>query len=107
VPFLGPSDFKHKELAPGVTIRSTAGDRMTLTFFTFAPRSIIKEHKHPHEQVGHVLEGGLEFVIGNEKKVVKAGDTYLIPSNVPHSAVALDTPTGVLDVFSPVREDYK
>ena len=107
MPFLNPRDFKRKEVLPGVTIQVASSERMTYSFLTFSPRSALKEHKHPHEQFGVVLEGRFELVIGNEKKVVKAGDTYVIPPNVPHSGVAFDAPARVLDVFSPPREDYK
>jgi quercetin dioxygenase-like cupin family protein len=31
---------------------------------------------------------------------------FLIPGGVPHRAVAIGGPVVVLDVFSPVREDY-
>jgi hypothetical protein len=31
---------------------------------------------------------------------------FLIPPDVPHRAVAVNGPARVLDVFSPVREDY-
>jgi quercetin dioxygenase-like cupin family protein len=107
MPFLSASDFKSREVFPGVTIRVASSERMTYSFLTFSPRAVLKEHKHPHEQFGVVLEGGFELTIGGEKRVVKAGDTYVIPSNVPHSGVALDAPARVLDVFSPPREDYR
>ncbi len=105
--FLEPEDFLKKEVFPGVTIRVVHGERMTFMFLAFAPRSVLKTHRHPHEQIGHVLEGAFELTIGDEKRAVKAGDSYLIPPDVPHGAVSGDLPAKVMDVFSPVREDYK
>ena len=61
---------------------------------------------HPHEQGGSLLKGRLQLTIGDETRIVEAGSLFLIPPNVPHRAVAVDGPATVLDVFSPVREDY-
>lgn len=52
------------------------------------------------------MESGIfEVEIGGEKRVLKAGDGFLAPSNVPHGVVCLES--GVLiDVFTPMREDF-
>ena len=63
-------------------------------------------HDHPHEQGGILLSGKLQLTIGEETRVVEPGAMFLIPPNVPHRAVAVDGPVRVLDIFSPVREDY-
>ena len=63
-------------------------------------------HNHPHEQGGMLLEGTMELTIGDEVRTVKAGSMFIIPPNTPHRAVAVGGPAVVLDVFSPVREDY-
>lgn len=106
MPFLREQDFICKELCPGVSIRAASGERMTVCFFSLSPHAELKEHKHPHEQLGIVLEGAFEITIGTEKKIVKTGDTYIVPPNVPHRVVVGDAPARVVDVFSPPREDY-
>jgi quercetin dioxygenase-like cupin family protein len=63
-------------------------------------------HSHPHEQCGIVLKGRLELTIGEETREVQGGVLWIIPPNVPHRARAVGGPVVVLDVFSPVREDY-
>ncbi len=63
-------------------------------------------HDHPHEQGGILLAGKLELTIGEETRVVQPGAMFLIPPNVPHRAVAIDGPVRVMDVFTPIREDY-
>ena len=63
-------------------------------------------HSHPHEQGGILLEGRMELTIGDETRVCEAGSLFLIPPNVPHRARSVGGPALVLDVFSPVREDY-
>ena len=58
-----------------------------------------------HTQITHVESGVFEIEIAGEKKILKAGDAFFIPSNVWHGAVCLEE--GVLiDTFSPMREDF-
>ena len=52
------------------------------------------------------MAGKLELTIGEETRVVQPGAMFLIPPNVPHRAVAIDGPVRVMDVFTPIREDY-
>jgi quercetin dioxygenase-like cupin family protein len=62
-------------------------------------------HHHYHSQITHVESGKFEVEIGGEKKILSAGDAFYIPPNVVHGAVCLEE--GVLiDVFSPMREDF-
>ena len=51
-------------------------------------------------------KGTMELTIGDEVRRVEAGSMFIIPPNTPHRAVAVGGPAVVLDVFSPVREDY-
>jgi quercetin dioxygenase-like cupin family protein len=54
-----------------------------------------------------VLAGRAIFWIGGEEKTLQPGDTYRIPGNVRHRVVALDEPVRAIDIFYPVREDYR
>ena len=96
-----------RALLPGVSIRATAGDALMLSVVTFDPGAEVPDHAHPHEQMGVMLAGRLEFTIGGRTEVLEVGDIWRIPSNVPHRARALDGPAIALDVFHPVREDYR
>jgi quercetin dioxygenase-like cupin family protein len=71
------------------------------------PQAMVEKHAHPHEQVGMVLVGRAIFFIGDEQKTLGPGDMYRIPGNVPHRVVALEEPVQALDLFCPVREDYR
>lgn len=97
---------KEKEITPGVTIRTAWGDKVMLSLVRFTPGSEVPMHTHPHEQAGVVLEGEFDFTIGVETRRVKAGDTYIIPGGVEHGAKA-DQHALTLDIFHPVREEYK
>jgi quercetin dioxygenase-like cupin family protein len=62
-------------------------------------------HNHPHTQISYVESGVFETTIGEEKKVLKKGDGFYIPSNVTHGVICIEA--GMLvDVFSPHREDF-
>ena len=80
---------------------------MMLSVVDIAPHAVVEEHHHPHEQVGIVLEGRAVFFIGPEQKTLGPGDLYRIPGQVRHKVIALDQPVKALDVFYPVREDYR
>lgn len=62
-------------------------------------------HQHPHTQVTYVDSGAFEMTIGDEKKIIKKGDGYYVPPNVPHGCVCLE-PGILIDAFSPHREDF-
>lgn len=102
-----PPSRDTKELAQGVLARTFWGEDLMLAAITFEPNAQVPSHKHPHEQAGTVLSGEVEFIIDGERSLLKAGDIYLIPSNVEHSAKAGPSPAQVLDIFTPVREDLK
>ena len=93
-------------LFPGVVARTCWGERLMLSYVDLAPHSVVEEHQHPHEQLGIMLEGSLELTIGDETRLIHAGDVYTIPPNLPHGARTLDEGCVVLDVFTPPRADY-
>jgi quercetin dioxygenase-like cupin family protein len=68
--------------------------------------AVVSTHHHPHEQGGIVLSGRLRLTIGPETRTLEPGQMYIIPPDTPHRATAVGGPAVVLDVFSPVREDY-
>lgn len=80
-------------------------ETMTVARIHLAAGAQVPSHAHANEQVANVLEGRLRFVVGDEEQVVEAGETLFLPANVPHEAEAL-ADSIVLDVFSPVREDW-
>jgi quercetin dioxygenase-like cupin family protein len=95
-----------KELAPGLTGYYAHGINMTLGLVEIKAGSILPQHHHVHEQITYILEGQLDMVIGDQACSLTAGMYYVIPSNMPHGATAV-TDCKVIDVFNPVREDYK
>jgi quercetin dioxygenase-like cupin family protein len=95
------------EIFPGVTISTCAADKMMLSHVLIQPGAAVLEHHHPHEQVGMVLDGRAIFYIGDEQKLMAKGDLYRIPGNVKHRVVALEEGLRALDIFFPIRDDYR
>lgn len=93
-------------LFPGVEINTHAGQGIMLSLVEFEPDSVVPDHSHPHEQMGIMISGRLEFTIGGLTRVLGPGDVWKIPGGVVHTARALDGPAVALDVFHPIREDY-
>ncbi len=96
-----------RELFDGVSAKFFWGDKMTLSRVEIAPNSTVPMHSHPHEQAGVILQGTLEFTIGDQVRTAGPGDMYIIPGNVEHQVVSGDEPVVALDIFSPVREEYQ
>lgn len=105
--FVDLEQAKEKEIAPGVRIKVAWGERIMLSLVHLDAGSTVPMHSHPHEQVGIVLEGEFDFTIGGVTKRVKRGDTYFIPGGVEHGCQAYDQPAVALDIFHPIREEYK
>jgi quercetin dioxygenase-like cupin family protein len=92
---------------PGVNIRTCAAEKMMLSLVDLEPHAVVEEHSHPHEQVGMVVEGEAVFIVGGQRRTLRPGDLYRIPGNVPHKVIALDRPVKALDIFHPVRDEYR
>ena len=95
-----------KALMPGITGYYAHGEKMTFGLVELKAGSSVPMHQHVHEQTTYILEGQLDMVIGGEFCLLTPGMFHVIPSNTPHSAVA-KTDCKAIDVFGPVREDYK
>lgn len=105
--FYAPADCSRHNIFPGVDIQTMAGDKAMLSLVEFAPHAVVEMHQHPHEQIGMLLEGELTFVIGGERRTLVPGEMWRIPGGVDHMAIAGANPVRALDVFCPVREDYR
>jgi quercetin dioxygenase-like cupin family protein len=79
---------------------------MTLAYWEIDAGAALPAHSHPHEQVVNPVWGELELTMGEETRVIRPGDVVVIPPDVPHSGRAV-TDCRIIDVFHPVREDYR
>ncbi len=95
------------ELAPGVRMKPLFGDGAMLNLIELDEGAGLGAHGHPHEQLGLMLEGELALTIDGVEHRLLPGDAYQIPGGVEHAARSVGGPCRVLDVFQPVREDYR
>jgi quercetin dioxygenase-like cupin family protein len=90
-----------------IPVRTYAGDQVQLSLVEMPPRSVIEEHSHANEQIGMVVAGQATFTIGGETRLLRAGDFYFMPGGTPHRVVTDEEPLTALDVFYPIRDEYR
>lgn len=90
----------------GVSLDSLAvGEKSIVTKMNYVVGNYAAPHTHPHEQSGYVISGNYLLTIDNKEYELNPGDSYAIPGNTTHSFKVLN-PGEVIDVFTPIREDY-
>jgi quercetin dioxygenase-like cupin family protein len=99
-------ELAEREPVPGFRVRFVHADAMTLAYWRVEAGAVLPLHRHPHEQVAHALEGELELTVEGDTTVLRPGVVVVVPPNAEHGGRAL-TPCRLLDVFHPVREDYR
>ena len=99
-------EVTEKEILPGFRAKFVHSKNITVSYWTVKAGASLPEHAHPHEQITNMLEGEFEMIIDGESRTLKANTVTIITSGVKHSGTAL-TDCKILDVFYPVREDYR
>jgi quercetin dioxygenase-like cupin family protein len=108
VTFYRWDDMPKERVTDVISRRLVTADRMMLAHVYLDKGAKVPQHSHDNEQLTYILAGALHFWIGadrSEEIIVRAGEVLVIPSNVPHEAVALEDTLDV-DVFSPPRQDW-
>lgn len=95
------------DLAPGVRMFPLFGDNAMLNVVDLDPGAVVPLHRHPHEQLGMVLSGEITMTIDGVDHRLGPDEAYAIPGGVEHGAVGGPDGCRVIDVFQPVREDYR
>ena len=105
-PFVFTKDCELIDLGGGVKRKILAyGDKLMHVEVHFEEGAVGAMHTHPHAQTTYVLEGEFEFTIGDEKKIVKKGDTMYDEPEIPHGCRCIKKGV-LLDTFTPMREDF-
>ena len=102
------ADLPKEELNPRISRSLITGERTMLAHVYLKKGALVPMHSHDNEQITYVIEGALQFRIGDDGPqtlVVRSGEVLHLPSNVPHEAVALEDTLDV-DVFTPPRQDW-
>ena len=95
------------ELVAGVTGRPLFGAGLMLNLIEFEPGATVPAHSHPHEQAGIVLRGMQALVVDGVTHELGPMEAYVLPGGIEHSAYCGPQGATVVDVFQPVRDDYR
>ena len=100
------NETEWEDAAPGIK-RQVYGydDKIMLVKAKFEKNAVGALHEHHHSQVTYIDSGAFEITIGDKKKIIREGDGYYVPPHVMHGCVCLE-PGMLIDVFSPLREDF-
>lgn len=94
------------EICPGIKRRTHAhGATMYQMMASLVAGSTMPEHRHPQEQIVHVLKGRARLIVDGVPHEMTAGDSFYLASNVPHGIETMEE-TLILDTFSPPRDEY-
>jgi quercetin dioxygenase-like cupin family protein len=94
-----------EQMTPQVVRKVIHSAQMTIARLRLQKGAALPEHSHVNEQIATVEKGALRFRIAGEERILRAGESVVLPPNVPHGAEALED-TIATDVFSPRREDW-
>ncbi|MGE4318793.1 MAG: cupin domain-containing protein [Deferribacterales bacterium] len=103
--FINTDDIE-REMLPGARARFIHSENMTMSLWRFEAGANLPEHSHPHEQMTKLISGQFELTVDGESKILTGSDVAVIPSHAVHKGRAI-TDCEMLDVFYPVREDYR
>ena len=95
-----------ENISEGIERQMVVGENIMICRLRFAPFVVTPAHRHPHEQMTLVIQGKVKFILDTEERVVSAGDVLHFPSEYWHGATMLDEEVVLIDIFSPIREDF-
>jgi quercetin dioxygenase-like cupin family protein len=105
MPLIKINEIPSKPLIEGFEAQFVHTASATFSHVRAKAGSLLPTHSHPHEQVSYVLDGEFELTVDGVAHKLVPGQLFVIPSNIPHSGMAI-TDSFILDIFTPVREDY-
>ncbi len=100
------SSIPVEQLEPGIERQMIVGENLMICRLRIAPKIVTPAHDHPHEQMTIVERGRALFTIGDEQRIASAGDVLHFPPGTWHGATMLDEEVILVDIFSPIREDF-
>ena len=103
--YIDIGEYPAREIVPGFNARFVHTERITLAYWDIREGAVLPEHSHPHEQTVNVIDGEFHLTVDGELFKLTEGSVVLIPPDITHSGKAI-TDCRVIDVFSPVREEY-
>jgi quercetin dioxygenase-like cupin family protein len=99
-------DLETREVVPGFKAKFVHSDQLTIAHWEIREGASLPEHSHHHEQTVNIMDGRFNLIVDGNLHELESGTAVVIPPNVPHSGKAV-TDCRIIDVFFPVREDYR
>jgi len=99
-------DVPATRIAEGIARQMIVGEKLMMCRLTLQPHVDTPVHSHPHEQMTLIERGRVRFTVDGTERIVAAGDVLHFPPNVSHGATTLDEEVVLIDIFSPIREDF-
>ena len=93
-------------VADGIERQMIVGTNLMVCRLRFRPNVVTAMHSHPHEQITLVEKGRVQFTIDRDTRIARAGDFVRFAPGVVHGATILDEEVVLIDVFTPIREDF-
>lgn len=104
--FIEDADIELDNLGDGISRKIIAYDEnLMLVKVVFEKGSVGVIHQHHHTQISYVEKGAFEVNIDGAKRVLAVGSSFYVPPNAPHGVYCLEEGV-LLDMFSPMREDF-
>ena len=100
------SSIPVERIAEGIERQMVVGENLMICRFRFAPFLVTPEHDHPHEQMSIVVSGRVRFFVEGYERIASPGDVLHFPPNCWHGATMMDEEVVLIDIFTPVREDF-
>ncbi len=95
-----------EHISEGIERQMVVGENIMICRLRFDPFLVTPAHRHPHEQMTLVIQGKVRFILDTEERIVSAGDVLHFPSEYWHGATMMDEEVVLIDIFSPIREDF-
>jgi len=96
-------ELTQTSLLPGISAALSMGSQLSATLFLLEPNAVVPRHRHPNEEFGQIINGSLELTSGTETASLTIGEAFLIPGDLPHSAIAGSEGCTLLECYAPPR----
>lgn len=96
-------ELRQMPLLPGISAAVSMGSQLSASLFLLEANAVVPRHSHPNEEFGQIIKGSLELTWGTDTTVLQVGEAFLIPGDMPHSAIAGPDGCELLECYSPPR----
>ena len=83
---------------PGIMSKAEIGDNLIMVCMQIDQGKEDPGHMHSFDQCGIVLEGRIEMVVGQDRRLLDANECYFIPAGLQHGWKTFDKPVRLLDI---------